>query len=127
MRVLGGDLGMGDGPPALTVVYAAPRALSRDAATLLARAAAQSVGVPPAGAQARWVRLGSREVPRDPAAALRLARGLAETTKRYPELGLVLRADSLQTTRLRPTLDGLAEQLTVRPDSASPRLVLRLR
>lgn len=130
VALLGGEIGVGDGPPALTVLYAAPRRLSRDAEGLLAKQAAILLDVPPEAARTRLIRLGARAVPADSAGAAQVASGVAALVGRYAGLGVTVRADSASTPGLRQRLldAGAPEaRVTARPDSgAAARFDLRL-
>ncbi|OZC02699.1 hypothetical protein [Rubricoccus marinus] len=129
MALVGGEIGVGDGPPALTVLYAASRRLSPDAEQLLARQAALALGVPPEAARTRSVRLGTRAVPADSSSAARFASDLGTLVGRYASLRLVVRADSASGARLRQGLvrAGAPDaQVSVRRDSVPARITLRL-
>ena len=130
VRLLGGTLGVGNGPPALTVLYASPRQLSADAEALLARTAARELEVPPEAARARLVPLGARAVPADSAGAARVVAGVAALAGRYAPLGVTVQADSASGAALRQRLVAAGvppERVTARRDSARAALVLGLR
>ncbi|WP_420455347.1 TIGR00341 family protein [Rubrivirga sp.] len=125
VRVVGGTLRVEDDePPTLTVAYAARQRLPRQAEAVVARQAAQILGVDPARASARAVRLGPRALP-DSAAAGTLAELLAD----YPRLRLTLAGDTAAVRAARARLVGRgapAGQLALAPDTTAPRARLSL-
>ena len=128
VAILGGQIGVGDGPPALTVVYAARQRLAPETEAVIARQAAQALDLPASGARTRALVLGPRPVPADSAGAARLASGVADLASRYPEIGVVVTADSAGAASLRQRLAraGLSpDRLTTRAGSP-PRLSLTL-
>ncbi len=127
--LLGGEIAVDDGPPALTVVYAAPRRLGRDAEQLIARQAARELDLPSASARTRPVRLGARAVPTDTAGAVQQASGVAALLARHARLGVTVRADSASGVRLRQRLvraGAPRDRVSVQRDSTAARLILRL-
>ncbi|HIL57900.1 MAG TPA: TIGR00341 family protein [Rhodothermales bacterium] len=129
VALLGGEVGVGDGPPALTVLYAATRRLSPDAEALLARQAARAVDLPDASGRARLVRLGSRPVPSDSAAAARVVSSTAALASRYAPLRVTVAADSARASQLRRQLAAAgvpANRVSVQRDSTRTALLLSL-
>ncbi len=123
--VIGGTLRIEDGAsPALTVAYAAPRRLPREAEAVVARQAAQMLGIEPDRASARSVRLGPRALP-DSSAVGSLAALLTE----YPRLRLALIGDTTTVLVARARLvrrGAPTRQLVVAPDTSGGRAVLTL-
>lgn len=97
VEIVGGEVQVetGSSTPLVEVAYAAPRRLPPEAETVLARQAAQALGLDAAAAQTVAVPLASRALP-DSARAAQWAVLLG----RYPRLRLRLRGDSAAVARL---------------------------
>ena len=124
VRIAGGTVTVGPDGPALRIGYAAARRLPREAEAVVARQAAQALGLEPDRATVEAILTSARAVP-DSASAPALG-GLLE---RYPRLRLVVSGDTAAVRSAGQALRTAAApadriRLQPRPGPARARLVL---
>ena len=109
-----------DGPATVRLVYAAPRRLPPEAASMLSRQLARALGVAPEAVRPVAIETAPRALP-DSAGVVRLGALL----RRYPRLSLEVRADSASAASARARLGAERVRYRVAEGPARVGLVVR--